>query len=378
MKMLIHNARLVSPGWEREGAVLIRDGRIAALHASGETVQADEIFDAGGKIIMPGFIDIHSHGADGADVCDGSVESIHHIARKKLEEGVTTWLPTTLTQPTERLETIMAACAEAMAGGEGLCRMPGVHLEGPFINAAKAGAQNPRYVRLPDERELRTLHGIAPIRILSLAPELPGALDLIRMARTMGIVCSAAHTAATYAEVMHAKACGLSHLTHFGNAMTPLHHREIGVVGAGLLDDDLMLELICDGVHLSPEMLSLIFARVPLGRLMLITDSVAAAWRPDGPMDLGGLDVEVSGGIARLASGALAGSSLRFPEGIRRVVQTTGMPLHQLVQTTSWNQARSLGLPGQGRLEPGYHADLVMLDDAFHVSAVWVGGHQAV
>lgn len=373
MKTLIRDARLVSPGWERDGSLLMENGRVISLHAAGETVEADEIFDGGGKILMPGFIDIHAHGADGADVSDGTAESVRHIAKMKLREGVTTWLPTTLTLPAERLRDILTACAVVMEEG-GLCRMPGIHLEGPFINAGMAGAQNPQYVRLPDERELRDLHAIAPLRVLSLAPELPGAFDLIRVARSLGITCSAAHTAATCQQVMEAKACGLSHLTHFGNAMTPLHHREIGVVGAGFLDDDLMLELICDGVHLSGEMLSLVFRRVRTDRLMLITDSVAASWRADGPFQLGGLDAEIRDKVVRLKNGALAGSTLKFNDGIARVRELTGLSLAEIVGTTSWNQARSLGLEGLGKLEPGYHADLVMLERDLSIHGVWVAG----
>ncbi|WAC21405.1 N-acetylglucosamine-6-phosphate deacetylase [Luteolibacter sp. SL250] len=375
MKTLIRHAHLVSPGWEREGALLVEGGRIVSVHAAGETVDADEIFDAGGRIIMPGFIDIHSHGAEGADVCDGEAEAVRHIARTKLREGVTTWLPTTLTQPADRLKDILGACALVMGEG-GLCRMPGIHLEGPFINAAKAGAQNPEYVRPPDEAELRALHAIAPLRILSLAPEMPGALDLIRVARSLGITCSAAHTAATCREIMEAKSCGLSHLTHFGNAMTPLHHREIGVVGAGLLDDALMLELICDGVHLSTDMLSLMFHRVSIDRLMLITDSVAASWMPDGRMRLGGLDAEIRDQVVRLGDGTLAGSTLKFNDGVARVRDLTGLPLAEISRMTSWNQARSLGLEGLGKLERGFHADLVMLERDFSVSGVWVAGQR--
>jgi len=373
MRTLIRNARMISPGWERDGSLLMADGRIISLHAVGETVEADEIFDAGGKILMPGFIDIHSHGADGADVCDGTVEALDHIARTKLREGVTTWLPTTLTQPAERLREILSTCATVMAGPHGGCRMPGIHLEGPFINAAKAGAQNTQYVRPPDVDELAALHAIAPIRLLSLAPEMPGACGVIRAAREMGIVCSAAHTAASYEEIKAAMAGGLTHLTHFGNAMTPLHHRGIGVVGAGLLEDGLMLELICDGVHLSRDMLELVFRKVAGYRLMLITDSVAASWCPDGRMQLGGLPAEIRNGVVRLEDGTLAGSALRFNEGLALAHEVSGLPLSELVRTTSWNQARSLGLEGFGKLEPGFHADLVLLDADFTVHRTWVG-----
>lgn len=373
MRTLIRNARLVSPGWQREGSLLFEDGVILGE----DNGTADEIFDAEGRIVMPGFIDIHSHGADGADVCDATIESLQHIARRKLQEGVTTWLPTTLTQPVEQLEEIVSRVAEIMTEPD-LCRIPGIHLEGPFINPAKAGAQNPQFARLPDLREIETLHRIAPLKIISLAPELPGAIDLITGARVSGIVCSAAHTAATFDDIQKAKAAGLTHLTHFGNAMTPLHHREIGVVGAGLYDDDLMIEVICDGVHLSVEMLRLVFKCVPIERIMMITDSVAASWRSDGAMTLGGLDAEIKEGVVRLKTGELAGSTLRFNEGLRIAAEATGKSPAEIVAATSWNQARSLGLSGLGKLDPGFSADLVMIDDDFSVQGVWMGGERKV
>lgn len=335
---------------------------------------ADEVIDADGRMVMPGFFDIHCHGADRADVCDGELEAIRHIARRKLQEGVTTWLPTTLTQPADKLKVIMQKCAEYAADPE-FTRCPGVHVEGPFINATKAGAQNPEFVRLPDFGELLALHEICPVGIVSLAPEMPGALDLIERARAIGITSSAAHTAAGCGEILAAKAAGLTHLTHFGNAMTPLHHREIGVVGAGLMDDGLMIELICDTIHLCPDMLKLIFRLVPIERLMMITDSMAASWIDKGEVMLGGLVVVAENGTARLKEGgALAGSALRFNHGVRHVARITGLPLHQIVKATSWNQARSLGLEGFGRLEPGYHADLVIMDDDFEIWKTLVGG----
>lgn len=373
MRTLIRNARLVSPGWERVGSLLFEDGVILGEENGG----ADEIFDAGGRIVMPGFIDIHAHGADGADVCDGSVESIVHIAERKLREGVTTWLPTTLTQPAEKLREIAGYCAEAMRL-PGLCRMPGIHLEGPFINPAKTGAQNPGFVRLPNVCEIDVLHRIVPLKILSLAPEMPGALDVIRDAVGRGITCSAAHTAASYREIAEAVRAGLKHLTHFANAMTPLHHREIGVVGAGLADDSLMIEVICDGVHLSPDMLRLIFKCVPRERILLITDSVAASWREDGWMRLGGLDAEIRKGVVRLKTGELAGSALRFNDGLKTAAEVTGLPLPEIAGATSWNQARSLGLPGLGKLEPGFAADLVMLGEGYSVAGVWVAGERRI
>jgi len=376
MPKAIFNATLITPGLEQPDSwVLLEAGRIAAT-GQGQAPPADASVDAAGRRLLPGFIDIHSHGADGRDVCDDDLDSLRHIAGRKLQEGVTTWLPTTLTQPREKLVSIAGKIAAFRAEGA-LTRCPGMHVEGPFINRDKAGAQNPQFVRPPDPAELDALHAVCPARILSLAPEMPGALGLIRHAVAQGITCSAAHTAATAAELRDAAEVGLTHLTHFGNAMTPLHHREIGVVGEGLVHPGLMIELIGDGIHLAPDMLRLLFQLVPLERLMLITDSVAASWIGEGEIELGGLPVVVRDGVARLKDGgALAGSALRYHEGLRTLVEVTGRPLRELVQVTSLNPARSLGLEGFGRIEPGYHADLVAIDEDFSVWKTWVEGEE--
>ncbi|MEI6653374.1 MAG: N-acetylglucosamine-6-phosphate deacetylase [Verrucomicrobiota bacterium] len=376
MKTLVSNTRIVSPDFEIEnGALLLANGRIAAvLHPDDPRPAADTVIDAAGRISMPGFIDIHAHGADHHDVCDGTLEAIRHIARRKLQEGVTCWLPTTLTQPRAKLEQVAAVCARYFANQE-LCKTPGLHVEGPFINKNNVGAQNPQFIRPPDLTELEMLHAIAGILIVSIAPELAGAIDVIRGAKQLGITSSAAHTSATAAQMLAAKAAGLTHITHFGNAMTPLHHREIGVVGAGLLDDGLMLEMICDTIHLCPDMLRLVFKAVPIERLMLITDSMAASWIDEGETTLGGLAVVVKDGAARLQQGgALAGSCLRYNEGVRNVAMLGLLPLHQLVKATSWNQARSLGLDGMGKLEPGFWADIVLLNPDFSVWKTLVNG----
>lgn len=376
MKSLIVNAHVVSPGVEIKGAsIFIENGRIGFVRVPDEIQpEADGIINAEGRIVMPGFFDIHCHGADRNDVCDNSVEAIRHIAKRKLQEGVTTWLPTTLTQPQDKLEEIAGKVAQYMANPE-FCRAPGLHVEGPFINKKNAGAQNPEFVRPPNFDELKRIHDIAPALIVSLAPDIEGANEVIRRAAEIGITSSAAHTSSTAARILEAKQHGLKHLTHFCNAMTPVHHREIGVVGAGLIDDFLKLELICDTIHLCPDMLKLIFKLVPIDRLMMITDSMAASWIGQGEVMLGGLEVVVRDGKAVLKEGgALAGSALLFNEGLRNVVDLIDLPLHQIVKATSWNQAQSLGLEGFGKIEPGFHADLVILNADFSVWKTFVAG----
>ncbi|MGL4399474.1 MAG: N-acetylglucosamine-6-phosphate deacetylase [Luteolibacter sp.] len=378
MKLLIHPLTVISPDVEIEnGGLLIEGGRIVAVVGPDEAPPAaDLVIDGAGRIAMPGFFDIHSHGAAGDDVCDSDPGAVRRIAARKLREGVTTWLPTTLTQPEEKLREIAANCAAYMAAPD-YARTPGLHLEGPFINKNNAGAQNPEFVRPPDFDELQHLHRIAPLRVLSLAPEIHGAEELIHKATELGIIPSAAHTSATAAQIFEGTRAGLRHLTHFGNAMTPLHHREIGVLGAGLLDDSLKLEIIGDGVHLCPDMLRLLFKLVPIGRLMLITDSTAASWLGDGETTLGGLPVSVKNNIARLTgNGTLAGSTLRYNEGVKNIANITGLPLHQIVKATSWNQAQSLGLENFGKFEPGYHADVVLMEKDFSIWKTFVGGKE--
>jgi N-acetylglucosamine-6-phosphate deacetylase len=378
MTTLITNAHIISPDVEIEnGAIAITDGFISGVYQSGEELpSADTTFDANGQYAFPGFIDIHAHGADGKDVCDNDLEAIRHIAKRKLEEGVTTWLPTTLTQPQDKLIEIAEKCAEYNNNQE-FAKTPGLHVEGPFINVSKAGAQNPEFVREPNLEELKEIHEIAPALVFSIAPCQKNACEVIAGAKALGISSSAAHTEATYAQVMDAKEAGLTHLTHYGNAMTGLHHREIGMVGSGLIDDDLKIEMICDGIHLAPDFVKLIFKVKPIEQIIMITDSMAGSWINNGECSLGGLDVIVENKVARLKEGgALAGSALVFNEGVGLVAELTGLPLTQIVKATSLNQAQSLGLENHGKIEKGYTGDIAILDKDFNSTATFVDGEQ--
>ena len=374
MKTLITNAHIISPGIDIVGGSVLIDGkRIAAVLTPGETAEADKVIDAGGNMLMPGFIDIHSHGAGGCDTCDCKVESIRTIADCKMKEGVTTWLPTTLTLGTNTLADV-CRCVKEYAESPNGSKTPGVHLEGPYINPRQCGAQNPAFVREADYEEVSMLNDIYPVKLISMAPEMPGAVNFIAKASAAGITCSAGHSAAGYADFLKAKAAGLKHLTHFCNQMSPQHHREIGLVGAGMLDQDILIEVICDKIHLCADMLKLTFQNKNISQMIMVTDSLACSWMPDGPGQLGGLPIIVKGGVARLESGNLAGSTLRYAKGLRNVQELTGKPLSELVKATSWNQARSLGLHDLGKIEPGYTADLVLLDGEYDILKTIIDG----
>lgn len=377
-KLRIDHLRILSPGVDFVGSLLLEGSKIAALIPQGENLPAaDEIIDGEGQWAVPGFIDIHAHGANGHDTCDGTENAIREIAKAKVKEGVTTWLPTTLTLPYEQLESAFSAVA-AYQKKTDFADVVGVHFEGPYIHPQAVGAQNPDFVRAIDFTEIDKLHAIAPMKIISMAPDMPGAIEACGSLVQRGIVPSAAHTKATKAEIMAAKQQGLQHLTHFCNQMTPLHHREIGVVGAGLLDDELMIEMIADKIHLCSDMIDLVWKLKPAKQLMLVTDSMRASWLEDGQeTQLGGLKVIVQEGAARLESGALAGSTARFYELFANVLEITKQSPANVICATAWNQARSLGLTDRGRLLPGLRADIALLHpETLQPQSTWVEGVQ--
>jgi N-acetylglucosamine-6-phosphate deacetylase len=376
MSLLIKNAHLISPDVDMTGAALeLENGLVKQVYAAGQKLPAAvESFDAAGRMVVPGFIDAHCHGGMGFEVTSDDPRAMAIIAEAKLREGVTSFCPSTLTLPEEQLAASLRHVESYRKAPTG-CKVVGTHLEGPYINPECAGAQNPAFLRKADMAEVRRLHAISPVALITYAIDMPGSLAFTRQLGAAGIKGSCGHTNATYAQFQEGLKAGLNRLTHFGNQMTKLHHREIGVVGAGLLEDGVAIEMICDRIHLCPDMIRLAFKCKPIDKILLISDAMEATGLPDGNYQLGGLAVVVSGGAARLASnGALAGSTLQFNTAFKNAVEVTGLPLAELVKTTSWNQARDLGLAKLGKLEAGYIADIAVLNDRYHVAAVFVDG----
>ncbi|MBR4653451.1 MAG: N-acetylglucosamine-6-phosphate deacetylase [Kiritimatiellae bacterium] len=373
MGLCIEGAHIVTPGHDLGVAnVRIMDGRIAAVGADVRPAADDRVMDASGLTLLPGFVDIHSHGRSGHDFCDATDEAFAAIGRDKLKDGVTSFLATGLTRPEEELAEICRCTERYKARGEGATCL-GVHLEGPFFNAAMAGAQNPAFLKLPDAAFVKRLHAISTVLKVSLAPELEGAEACIREMVAAGIVASGGHSDADYATFERARMAGMTHLTHFCNAMMPIHHLRPTMVTGGLLADDVLVEIITDGVHLSDPMIRLIAKTKGPDRVMVITDAMCAAGCPDGTYSLGGLRVKVADGRAVLADvpydpkavvSNVAGSVALYCDCFRRFVRVTGWPLHEAVKAAGYNQLRSLGITDRGEIAAGQVADLVLVDDA--------------
>lgn len=357
-----------------EGKGIIRtsvyfDDKIRQI--GGYVAGAEEIELPENAVVLPGFIDEHIHGAGGFDAMDGNTKDLAIIAETVAKEGTTSFLATTMTQSKENILKAMRAVKEYReAAGEQGARIAGVHLEGPFIAAAHKGAQPLEYVAAPDAKtfdEYNAACGNA-IKIITLAPETDGALDFIRHIVAQGTVVSIGHTGAKYAEVKAAMEAGATNVTHTYNAQSPLHHREIGVVGSALLLEDLYCELICDTIHVSVPAMQLLVKNKRADKLALITDAMRAKGLADGVSELGGQTVYVKGGEARLADGTLAGSVLRMNRALQNMVEKVGVPFTQAVDYCTINPARTLKMENEaGSIAEGKRADFAVLNDKFDV-----------
>jgi N-acetylglucosamine-6-phosphate deacetylase len=373
------NARVLTPDEELAGAtVVVRDGRIEAVGVGLTPPTGAQTFDLAGLTLAPGFIDIHVHGGGGFSLISEDPEEIRSYARWVVSRGVTGFLVTLVGASLSQMKRWLAA---AVAAGEGVdasaARLVGVHLEGPFVNPARRGALPAEGLRPPDVAEFLALAEAAQgrLKIITLAPELPGAADIVAAARQRGVVVSMGHTDATYEQALAAIEWGVRQVTHCFNGMRPFHHRDPGCLGAILSSPRLSAELIADGVHVHPGTMALLLAAKDPQGTILVTDGITAAGLADGVYSLAGEAIQVQSGVASLPNGTLAGSVATMDQALRNIVQLGLAPLGEAVRMASTNPAAALGL-GQrlGRIAPGFAADLVALDERLEVAMTFVGG----
>ncbi|HEU5139267.1 MAG TPA: N-acetylglucosamine-6-phosphate deacetylase [Bacillales bacterium] len=368
------------------GSVRMKDGKIEALkarHEMGEPEPGEEIISLDPDYIcIPGFIDVHIHGAAGADAMDGTPEALKTIAGALPAEGTTGFLATTMTQDGRLIEKALANAGNYWQdqSNSGCAEMLGIHLEGPFISPDRAGAQPVDHIMAPDSEQFRKWQEAASghIRLVTLAPEQTGGLDLVRYLADHDVVASIGHSDATFEQVEGAIAAGASHVTHLYNGMRGLHHREPGVVGAALLKKELTAEMIVDGIHMRPEMVDLAYRQKKKSGLVLITDAIRAKCLRNGTYDLGGQDAIVKDGEAHLENGSLAGSMLKMKDAVQNVMAYTGCNLAEAVQMSAANPAKELKVfDRKGSIATGKDADLVVLDRDLNVVMTFCRGEIA-
>lgn len=373
--LCIRHATIYTPDAQFEdGALTIEDGRIAAVAPDGAVSADAEVFDGRGLRLAPGFVDLQLNGAFGDDF-SLAPETIWRVAAGLGRYGVTSFLPTIITSPLRQY----GKGQEVLAGGpppgwQGAIPL-GLHCEGPFLNPKKKGAHNPDHLRLPDVDAVAGWSPANQVRLVTLAPELPGALAVVETLAGRGVVVSVGHSTATFAEAQAGFAAGIRYGTHLFNAMPAMEHREPGLAGALLTTPDLTVGIIPDGIHTHPAIVALAWAAKGPRRLNVVTDAMAALGKPPGRYRLADQEVTVTEQEARLSSGTLAGSVLAMDEALRRLMTYTGATLAEALPTITSTPADLLGLGRErGRILPGAYADLVLLTPELEVAATFVEG----
>lgn len=384
MSTVITAARLVTPvEWIESPVLTVEEGQITALksHAAAE-IPAGRLMDFPDLILAPGFIDIHIHGGTGRDAMEADESALAQIERQLVQHGVTAYLPTTVTAPQEKILEALDGLGKLIATANkqpGRAAPLGIHLEGPFISHEKRGVHPPQDLLAPSPQALDRFWQASAgnIRMMTIAPELPGAAETIRRARTLGVHSSLGHSNATYEQAQSGISAGADHATHTFNAMRALDHRDPGILGAVLDNDELTADIIADGIHVHPSVINVFLRIKGPDRAILITDAISATGMPDGTYSLGGLEVQVSNGRCEY-QGKLAGSVLTLDRAIRNVMTFAGWQLQQAVRLATLNPAQRLGISDQrGLLAPGRRADLVVLTPGGEVVQTIIGGEIA-
>lgn len=372
--MLIKNCNIIYLDKIEKGSVLIENGKIKEINPSN--VNDTEVIDAEGLYLSPGFIDVHIHGAGGCDTMDGTVESINTIAKTIVEHGTTSFTPTTMTVAAEDIRKSMKVIKKLKEEGTEGSNVLGAHLEGPFISPKAIGAQNPNFLLAPSVENYNKIvgdYGDAVVSI-TMAPEVEGAKELIKYLSDNGVTVSMGHTKATYDEAIEGIKCGACHSTHLYNAMTPFTHREPGVVGA-TFDTDITTETISDGIHISYPALRTAYKQKGTDKVLLVSDAMEACGMPDGQYSLGGQDVIVKNGAARLLDGTLAGSVLTLDKAVKNIYSNSNYPLNEVVRMATYNGAKHCHVEDhKGLIKEGYDADLILFNEDIEIQKVFVKG----
>lgn len=386
-RLLLKNGKLalenemISEGYVYiEGEKIKSFGPISEMPSFDKNIETIELSPE--DIISPGFIDIHIHGAGGADTMDGTTEALSTMATTLPAEGTTSFLATTITQEKDAIEQALKNAAHYYDhhNNVGKAEVLGIHLEGPFLNVKRAGAQPKNQIIPPDidlfkkwQTESKNL-----IKLVTLAPEEENALELIRYLRQNDIVASIGHSDASYLEVQEAVNAGATHVTHLYNGMREMHHREPGVVGAALLFEELIVEIIADGIHVRPEMIKLALQSKGTDGMVLVTDSMRAKCLKNGQYDLGGHDVTVKDGMALLDDGTLAGSILKMKDSVQNIMNFTHISLLEAIRLAAVNPAKQLNIfDRKGSINVGKDADIIILNEQLEVVITICRGVQA-
>jgi len=380
---LLHVGKAITPKGEiADAGILIRDGEIEMVgpRAAMELPGGAEEVQAGQSAAIPGFVDVHIHGAGGRDVMEADQAALSTIAGRLAAFGTTSLLATTVTASADQTIRAVEGIAKYISGqyqtNNARAEILGIHFEGPFLSKARRGVHPAEWLQLPSAELLqRFLHAASgTARILTIAPELLGAMPCIDAARSLGMVVSIGHTDATYEQARAAVAHGAHHATHVYNAMRPFTHRDPGVIGAVLTTPEVTAELIADGIHVDEIAMKVLLQAKGAQSVILISDGISATGMPDGKYMLGGLEVTVSGGVCRNAEGKLAGSTLTLDRALRNIV-SLGIPLADAVRMLTLNPATLLGIEfKKGALRTGADADIVLLNDALEIERVWARG----
>ncbi|OGO32846.1 MAG: N-acetylglucosamine-6-phosphate deacetylase [Chloroflexi bacterium RBG_16_54_18] len=376
MRTVIYGGKIATPQQVLDKATLIlEDGKIAAIEQGDRLPQDGETgIDAAGYWVTPGLIDIHMHGALGYDFMDASPEAVRTIAAHCARHGVTSYLGTTVSSSLESIQAAIDNLASNLVTENG-ARALGMHIEGPYLDVKYRGAQPERFLRDPDQEEYESWFESGIVRLVTVAPELSGAIEMIDRGRKKGVEFAVGHSAASYQQVITAADHGLRHATHTFNGMPGLHHRVPGPVGAVLSDGRIFAQLIADGAHLHSAVVRLAVATKGIHRSVLITDAVRAAGLPDGEFDLAGDKIIVQGGVSRTLASGLAGGTATLEACLRNAMQFAGLTFPEALTMATATPAASLGLDGiKGVLAPGADADVILLDQDLRVRKTILAG----